>query len=171
MANEIILVDEKDNEIGVAEKLKAHLQGKLHRCFSILIFNSRGETLLQKRAKGKYHSGELWSNACCSHPRPGEDIKKEAEKRLKEEMGIESDLKEVLSFIYKANLGDLTEHEFDHVFVGKFDGDPKINLKEADDWQWVAIQTLKEDVKENPQNYTIWFKLILEKWHDAFSKL
>jgi len=161
--SEVILVDEKDNEIGVEEKLKTHQEGQRHRAFSIFIFNSKGEMLLQKRAKSKYHSAGLWTNTCCSHPRPNKDIKKEAENRLKEEMGIIADLGEVFSFVYRADLGDLIENEFDHVFVGKFEGDPQINPKEADDWRWVTPQGLREDVKLNPQNYTAWFKLILEK--------
>ena len=159
----VILVDEKDNEVGVGEKLKVHQEGKLHRAFSIFIFNSKNEMLLQKRAKTKYHSPALWTNACCSHPRPKKDLKSEAKRRLKEEMGIDCELKEVFSFIYKVNLGNLTEHEFDHVFVGKFDGNPMPDNKEADDWKWVNINELRQDVKENPEKYTFWFRLILDK--------
>ncbi|MDO8601161.1 MAG: isopentenyl-diphosphate Delta-isomerase [bacterium] len=160
---EVILVDKKDNIVGVGEKLKVHREGKLHRCFSIFIFNKKGEMLLQKRAKSKYHSGGLWSNACCSHPRSDKKTEDEARKRLKEEMGISCKLKEVFSFIYKANLGNLIEHEFDHVFRGKFDGNPSPDEKEADGWKWISLKDLKEDVKENPEKYTAWFKIILEK--------
>jgi len=162
----IILVDKKDNQIGVEEKIKAHLEGKLHRAFSIFLFNAKGEMLIQKRAKGKYHSGSLWSNACCSHPRPNQDIKQEAKTRLKEEMGIDydsKDLKEIFSFIYKAKLGDLIEYEFDHVFMGKFEGNPKPNKEEAEDWKWVNPEELKKDVKENPEKYTEWFRIILDR--------
>lgn len=159
----VILVDEKDNEIGVKEKMAAHVEGKLHRCFSIFIFNSKGQLLLQKRAKGKYHSGGLWTNTCCSHPRPNKNLKEEAEKRLKEEMGIECDLKEIFSFIYKAKVGNLIEHEFDHVFLGKFDGKPQPDEKEAEDWKWIEPEELRKDIKENPEKYTYWFKLILDR--------
>lgn len=160
---EIILVDEKDNEVGTGEKMQVHQAGLLHRCFSIFIFNSKGELLLQKRAKSKYHSGGLWSNTCCSHPRPNQNLKEEAKRRLKEEMGIDCDLKEIFSFIYKAKLGNLIEYEFDHVFFGKFDGNPKPNKREVEDWKWINPKELKKDIKENPQKYTFWFKKILNK--------
>lgn len=163
MKNEIVLVDKKDNQIGVGEKLKAHQQGRLHRAFSIFIFNSKGKMLLQKRAKSKYHSGGLWTNTCCSHPRPNKNLKSEAKRRLKEEMGFICDLKEIFSFIYRAKLGNFIEYEFDHVFVGKFDGKPKINQEEAEDWKWINKKELKQDLKENPKKYTHWFKLILDK--------
>ncbi|MBU4298760.1 isopentenyl-diphosphate Delta-isomerase [Patescibacteria group bacterium] len=159
----VILVDKKDKEIGREEKLKAHQEGKLHRAFSVFIFNKKGELLLQKRAESKYHSGGLWSNACCSHPRPGFGIKEEAKKRLKEEMGIKVDLKETFSFIYKAKVGDLIEHEFDYVFVGKFDGEPKPNKSEVEDWKWLNEKDLRKDIKENPERYTLWLKIILNK--------
>jgi isopentenyl-diphosphate delta-isomerase len=161
--NEVVLVDKKDNQVGTGEKLKIYQEGKLHRCFSIFIFNSKGELLLQKRAKGKYHSGGLWSNACCSHPRPNQDLKNEAKRRLKEEMGIECDLREIFSFIYKKDFGNLVEHEFDHVFIGKSDANPKPNPEEAEDWKWIRPEDLRQDVKENPQKYTFWFKLILDR--------
>jgi len=160
----VILVDENDNEIGIEEKIKAHREGKLHRCFSIFLFNKKGELLLQKRAKSKYHSPGLWSNTCCSHPRPGRDLKDEAKRRLKEEMGIvECDLKEVFSFTYNLKVGDLIEHEFDHVFLGTFEGNPKPNPEEAESWKWVNLIELKKDIKENPGKYTAWFKIILDR--------
>lgn len=158
----IILVDKDDKEIGSEEKLKAHLEGKLHRCFSILIFNSKGEILIQKRAREKYHSAGLWSNTCCSHPRPGKNILEEAKKRLNEEMGIEVDLKEVFSFIYKVKLGHLVEYEVDHVFFGKFDGQPKIDKNEVEDFKWMHLKDLEKDIKKHPQKYTFWFKKILD---------
>lgn len=161
--NEVVLVDKKDNQVGKGEKLKIHQEGKLHRAFSIFIFNSKGKLLLQKRAKGKYHSSGLWSNTCCSHPKPNQDLKNEAKRRLKEEMGIECDLREIFSFIYGKDFGDLTEHEFDHVFIGKSDGGPKPNPEEAEDWKWITPEDLRRDVKENPEKYTFWFKLILNK--------
>lgn len=160
---DVIIVDKNDNQIGTEEKIAAHQKGLLHRCFSIFLFNSKGELLLQKRAKGKYHSGGLWSNTCCSHPEPNQNLKKEAQRRLKEEMGIEIDLEEVFTFIYKAKLGDLTEYEFDHVFFGEFDGNPKPIPEEAEDWKWIKAEELKKDIKENPEKYTHWFKLILNR--------
>ena len=131
----VILVNKKDKVIGVEEKMKAHLQGKLHRAFSIILFNKKGEVLIQKRPKSKYHSAGLWTNTCCSHPRPKEKIDQAAKRRLKEEMGIETNLKKIFSFIYKAKLGSLVEYEFDHVFFGRFNGKPKPNEKEVEDWQ------------------------------------
>ncbi|MEM3586652.1 MAG: isopentenyl-diphosphate Delta-isomerase [Candidatus Jordarchaeaceae archaeon] len=160
----VILVDEHDREIGVDEKMKTHKDGKLHRAFSIFIFNSRGEMLLQKRAKNKYHSGGLWSNACCSHPRPGEDIKQAAHRRLIEEMGFDCDLKEAFDFIYKANLDhNLTEYEFDHVFIGKYDGKIKMNPNEVEDFKWISIDDLKESVDKHPEKYTVWFRCALNE--------
>ncbi|MFA6047467.1 MAG: isopentenyl-diphosphate Delta-isomerase [Parcubacteria group bacterium] len=155
----VILVDEKDNSVGEAEKLEAHKKGLLHRAFSIFIFNSKGELLLQKRAKAKYHSGGLWSNTCCSHPAPKKNILDEAHRRLKEEMGIDCELKEIYTFIYKAKLNnDLTEYEYDHVFAGRYDENPKPNSDEVEDWKWVNLDWLAEDIKNNPQNYTYWLK-------------
>jgi len=162
---EVILVDERDNQIGTEEKLKAHKEAKLHRAFSVLVFNKKGELLLQKRAKTKYHSPGLWTNTCCSHPAPGKDLMQEAKKRLKEEMGFECDLKESFSFIYKANLGDLTEYEFDHVLLGNFSGDPFPNREEAEDWKWIGLQDLEKDIKENPEIYTPWFRIIFNRVH------
>jgi len=159
----IILVDENDNKIGIGEKLKVHQDGKLHRAFSILVFNSKKELLIQQRAATKYHSANLWSNTCCSHPKPNETLKKAVKRRLKEEMGIKSDLKEVFSFIYKVKLGNLIEHEFNHVFIGRFNGNPKPNKEEIKDWKWVNLKELQKDVKENPQKYAYWFKIILDR--------
>ncbi len=160
---EIILVDEEDNKIGTGEKMKVHQQGKLHRSFSIFIFNSQGELLLQKRASTKYHSAGLWSNTCCSHPRPNKNLIQEVKRRLKEEMGIDCALKEIFSFVYRTDFGNLIEYEFDHVFVGKFDGSPKINKREAEDWQWINPRDLKKDIKQHPENYAYWFKKILRE--------
>ena len=159
----VILVNKKDKVIGVEEKMKAHLQGKLHRAFSIILFNRKGEVLIQKRAKSKYHSAGLWTNTCCSHPRPKEKIDQAAKRRLKEEMGIETNLKKIFSFIYKAKLGSLVEYEFDHVFFGRFNGKPKPNEKEVEDWQWIKLADLKTNIAKNPQKYTPWFKIIFEK--------
>ncbi len=160
----VILVDKNDKEIGTEEKIKTHKEGKLHRAFSIFIFNSKGEMLLQKRAKSKYHSGGLWSNACCSHPRPGENLEQATHRRLKEEMGLDCDLQKAFHFVYKTNLdNNLTEYEFDHVFIGEYDGEVKINQNEAEDFKWVSIDALKEDVEKTPENYTVWFKTALSE--------
>jgi len=161
---EVILVDENDNEIGTEEKMKAHQEGKLHRAFSIFIFNSKGELLLQKRAKSKYHSGGLWSNTCCSHPMPGEALEKTVHRRLKEEMGFDCELKEIFSFTYKAKFDNgLIEHEYDHVFIGKFDGKPTPNPEEVDEWKWIDVEELKKGIQENPDNYTYWLKASIDK--------
>lgn len=165
----IILVDKQDKQIGASEKMAAHKAGKLHRCFSIFVFNSKGEWLLQQRAKVKYHSPGLWTNSCCSHPRPGKNIKLEAEKRLKEEFGFSTPLKEVFVFHYKAKLNTpnhkvkLTENEIDHVFIGKFNGTPKPNPAEIGDWRWVNPDDVKTDLKANPQRYTPWFKKVFPR--------
>jgi len=159
----VIIVDTKDNEIGIEEKLRTHQEGKLHRAFSIFIFNSKKEMLLQQRAKTKYHSPGLWSNTCCSHPRPNRNLEREAKRRLKEEMGFQCDLKEVFSSLHKVRVGDLIEHEFDHVFLGRFDGNPKPNKEEVEDWKWMRLKELQKDIKNNPQKYTAWFKIILDR--------
>lgn len=160
----VILVDEEDRAIGAAEKLLTHREGKLHRAFSIFVFNSNGELLLQKRARTKYHSGGLWSNTCCSHPRPGESIHEAAHRRLQEEMGFDCDLKGILSFTYKVQFDNgLFEHEYDHVFVGQYDGEPAPNPEEIDDWKWVNFEELQEDIQNNPDRYTYWLKISIDK--------
>lgn len=162
----VILVDEQDRELGIMEKMEAHQKGVLHRALSVLVLNSRGEMLLQKRAESKYHSGGLWTNTCCSHPRPGESTPDAAVRRLNEEMGISISLKSVGTFIYQANLDKgLTEHEFDYVFTGIFDGKPNVNAQEVSDWKFVSLKELQLDVEKNPNHYTEWFKIILEKWN------
>ena len=136
----VILVDKNDNQVGLMPKLEAHQKGLLHRAFSIFIFNSKYELLLQKRASSKYHSGGLWTNTCCSHPREGEETLDAANRRLIEEMGIQTSLRKVHDFIYRAELdNDLTEHEFDHVFYGVYNEDPIINKGEADDFKWIDM--------------------------------
>lgn len=159
----VILVDKDDNAIGTMEKMEAHRKGELHRAFSVLVFNSKGEMLLQKRAKSKYHSGGLWTNACCSHPLPGETIDVTIKRRVKEEIGIEVEPKFSYKFLYKTSLDqDLIEHELDHVFIAEFDGNPALNKAEAEDWKYANVDWLKDDVKKNPSHYTYWFKLILD---------
>lgn len=160
----VILVDEHDREIGLEEKLQAHIDGKLHRAISVFIFNDQQEMLLQRRALHKYHCGGLWSNTCCSHPRPGENVLAAAERRLYEEMGIRCALKKVSEFVYRAPLENgLIEHEFDHVFVGISNVDPMPNPEEACDWKWIDMDSLREDIRLNPKKYTYWFKEILDK--------
>ncbi|HBS47597.1 TPA: isopentenyl-diphosphate delta-isomerase [Candidatus Dependentiae bacterium] len=158
----VILVDEKDKEIGFEEKLEAHKKGLLHRAISVFIFNSKNELLLQKRAFDKYHCGGLWSNSCCTHPHPQETNLEAAKRRLVEEMGIKTELKEICNFTYKVHFpqNNLFEHEFDHLFIGHYDKDPKINLSEVADFKWISIETLLKEFQENPGNYTPWFKII-----------
>ena len=162
----VILVDENDTQVGLMPKLEAHQKGLLHRAFSIFIFNSNHKLLLQKRAISKYHSGGLWTNTCCSHPREGEETINAANRRLIEEMGIKTELRKVFDFIYKAELdNELTENEFDHVFYGIYNEDPVINFEEADDFKWVDMETLNNDIAINGQNYTVWFKIAFDYFY------
>ena len=166
----IILVDENDREVGSEEKMRAHKKGVLHRAFSIFAFNEKGEMLLHRRAKTKYHSGGLWSNTCCSHPRVGELLEEAVHRRLKEEMGFDTDLKEIFHFIYRAQVGDLIEHELDHVFIGKYSGEVNPDPAEVDDYKWMPVDAVQEDVKKSPEKYTEWFKVALEKVAQFFKK-
>jgi len=171
MGEKVILVDKNDKEIGREEKIKAHERGELHRAFSIFVFNPKNELLLQKRAKAKYHSPGLWTNTCCSHPRAGETLKKAAHRRLKEEMGFDCELKKIFSFIYKAEVGPkLFEHEYDHVFIGRFTGRPNPNPDEVEDCKWLSIKEIKEDIDKNPRKYAPWLKIILRECDDAVIK-
>ena len=161
----VVLVDCEDNEVGLMEKQQAHVAGLLHRAFSVFVFNSKGELMLQQRAASKYHSPTLWTNTCCSHPRENETYKQAANRRLVEEMGFDCDLLYKFHFIYRANLDNgLTEHELDHVFIGKFDGEPKLNPEEVMAYRWVEMDVLKKDMQTNPQNYTAWFKIIFDQY-------
>jgi isopentenyl-diphosphate Delta-isomerase len=162
----IILVNQEDKIIGGEEKLKVHQLGLLHRAFSIFIFNSKGELLLQQRAKGKHHSGGLWSNSCCSHQRPKELLSRAAHRRLKQEMGLVCKLKEIFNFRYKVKFANgLVENELDHVFVGLNDRRPKLNPEEASAFKYIAIKDLMHDIKINPDNYTAWLKIIMTKYY------
>jgi len=162
----VILVDENDNQIGLMPKLEAHEKAVLHRAFSVFIFNDKNELMLQQRAFHKYHSPGLWTNTCCSHQRDGETNIEAGKRRLREEMGFVTDLEETISFIYKAQFDNgLTEHEYDHVMVGYFDGNPKINLNEVADWKWMTLDEVKNDIAYHPDNYTIWFKIIFDKFY------
>jgi isopentenyl-diphosphate Delta-isomerase len=161
----IILVDKNDKAIGVEEKIKAHKKALLHRAFSVFIFDFKGNMLLQLRAKDKYHCGGLWTNTCCSHPRIKETTISAAKRRLNEEMGIKCELMELFTFYYKTKFDNgLTENEIDHVFVGFYDKNPKINKKEADEYEWVSVRAIEKDIKKNPKKYTPWFKIALEKF-------
>lgn len=164
MVQHVITVDTLDRETGVMEKLEAHEQGVLHRAFSVFIFNSKKQVLLQQRARDKYHGGGLWTNTCCSHPVPGESVENGADRRLMEEMGMTCLLQRKFSFIYKARVENgLTEHELDHIFVGYTEEDPVPDATEVQDWKWTDIAWLQEDIKQNPGNYTVWFKLVLPR--------
>jgi isopentenyl-diphosphate delta-isomerase len=159
MPEQVTLVNQHDQAIGASEKIKAHVDGALHRAFSIFVFNPLGKVLLQKRAGSKYHSAGLWSNTCCGHPRPDEGLSKAAHRRLQEEMGFDCVLNKAFSFIYKAELeNDLVEHEFDHVFIGSFHGNPVLNPEEADEYQWVSIADLKAGLAKEAGRYTYWLK-------------
>ena len=167
----VILVDEKDNQVGLMPKLEAHQKGLLHRAFSVFIFNSDYKLLLQKRASSKYHSGGLWTNTCCSHPRDGENIIDAANRRLNEEMGIKTSLRKVFDFIYTAELdNNLIENEFDHVLYGVYDIDPILNKEEAEDFKWIDMETLKNDIENNTDQYTVWFKIAFDYFYNYLKK-
>jgi isopentenyl-diphosphate Delta-isomerase len=160
MSEQVILVDEHDREAGAAEKLEAHRQGLLHRAFSVFVFDRAGRLLLQKRAAAKYHSGGLWSNTACGHPRPGEGTAEAARRRLREEMNFDCELREAFDFVYRAELsGGLVEHEFDHVFVGFYEGEPEPDAGEVEDWKWVSIAELRRGLDEEPESYSRWLRL------------
>ena len=163
MNEQVVLVDGNDVELGLMPKLDAHKHGVLHRAFSVFIFNSAGEMLLQQRALDKYHSGGLWSNACCSHPRPGESNVDAAARRLYEEMGIKCTLTEAFSFVYRSELENgLIEHEFDHVFVGVSDDEPQPDPIEVGSWCYLKHEALSGMINDHPEQYTEWFKLCLK---------
>ena len=161
----VVLVDQNDQKLGLMEKQQAHVAGLLHRAFSVFIFNSKGELMIQQRAASKYHSPTLWTNTCCSHPRDNETYEQAAHRRLEEEMGFDCELEYKFNFIYKAHLeNDLIEHELDHVFIGTFDDEPKLNPDEVMAYRWVELDDLKKDMEKNPQNYAAWFKIIFEHY-------
>ena len=164
MTENVVLVDEKDNSIGLMEKMEAHQKAVLHRAFSIFIFNSKHELLLQQRAFSKYHTPGLWTNTCCSHPRDGESLEDATKRRLMEEMGMQCEIREVFSFIYKAEVGQgLIEHELDHVFIGISDDTPIINSAEVESWKYDTVDNICEDIAQHPDNYTVWFKIAIEE--------
>lgn len=171
MEEQVILVDKNDNPIGLMPKLEAHQKAVLHRAFSVFILNTKGELMLQQRAKHKYHSPELWTNTCCSHQRQGETNVQAGMRRLQEEMGFTTDLKELTSFIYKAPFDNgLTEHEYDHVLLGHYEDNPIINRDEVANWKWMPLADVKRDIELNPNRYTVWFLIIFTKFYDFLKK-
>jgi isopentenyl-diphosphate delta-isomerase len=166
----VILVNERDEPQGTMEKMEAHQKAVLHRAFSVFIFNQHNELMLQQRALHKYHSPGLWTNTCCSHQRMGEDSVDAGRRRLREEMGFETDLTFKGSFIYKAPFDNgLTEHELDHILVGHYTGEPRINSEEVASWRWISMNDLKKDIDQNPDLYTVWFKIIFDKYCELIS--
>ena len=167
---QVILVNEKDEKIGLMPKMEAHEKAMLHRAFSVFIFNKDGQLMLQQRALSKYHSPGLWTNTCCSHQRDGETNIAAGKRRLEEEMGFSVPLEEKASFIYKAPFDNgLTEHEFDHVMVGYFDGVPQINAEEVAAWKWMDLEAVKQDLEDRPHLYTAWFHIIFETFYNLLN--
>lgn len=168
----VILVNENDEQIGLMPKMEAHEKALLHRAFSVFVFNKKNELMLQQRALVKYHSPGLWTNTCCSHQREGETNIQAGRRRLKEEMGFVVELQESISFIYKVPFDNgLTEHEYDHILIGKYDGHPKINPEEVADWKWMPLEDVKKDMDKNPELYTEWFKIIFQKFYQHINIL
>ncbi|MFT3919391.1 isopentenyl-diphosphate Delta-isomerase [Cloacibacterium sp.] len=169
MEEKVVLVTEKDEVLGLMEKMQAHENGILHRAFSVFLYNSKGEMLLQKRAAEKYHSPNQWTNACCSHPRMEETYEQAAKRRIKEELGIDCELEEKFWFIYKADVGqNLWEHELDHVFVGNYEGEFNLNKEEVAEVRYISLENLNIELENNPENFTEWFKIILEEYKHHF---
>jgi isopentenyl-diphosphate delta-isomerase len=164
---QVILVNENDEQIGLMPKMEAHEKAVLHRAFSVFIFNDNNELMLQQRALGKYHSPGLWTNTCCSHQREGESNIEAGRRRLQEEMGFVTELKETTSFIYKAPFDNgLTEHELDHIMIGYYNEEPNINLDEVESWKWMSLEDVKVDMALQPNSYTAWFKIIFDKFYE-----
>ncbi|AZJ36138.1 isopentenyl-diphosphate Delta-isomerase [Tenacibaculum singaporense] len=171
MKEQVILVDQQDNPIGLMEKIEAHEKALLHRAFSVFVFNDKNELMLQQRAAEKYHSPLLWTNTCCSHQRDGETNVEAGKRRLQEEMGFSCELEEVFSFIYKAPFDNgLTEHEYDHVMIGRFNDEPIVNTDEVASYKWMPLEEVKNDIEEHPEKYTAWFKIIFKESYDKISK-
>jgi len=164
--DKVILVNQNDQQIGLMPKLEAHQKAILHRAFSVFVLNSKNEIMLQQRAKHKYHSPLLWTNTCCSHQRDGETNIQAGSRRLNEEMGFETELKELFNFIYKAPFDNgLTEHELDHVMIGYYNDNPNINLEEVENWKWMGIEEVQNDIQIQPEIYTVWFKIIFDQFY------
>ena len=171
--DKVVLVNEADQEVGTMEKLEAHEKGLLHRAFSVFVFDSNGKLLMQRRSLGKYHSGGLWTNTCCSHPLPGESVEDAAARRLQEEMGLSCELQKRFSFVYRAELDQgLTEYELDHVLTGFSDETPHLNPEEAMSFKWVSMEELKADLEQAPEKYTAWFRIIMnEHFEEIFRSI
>lgn len=168
---QVILVNDKDEQIGLMPKMEAHEKAVLHRAFSVFVFNDKDELMLQQRAADKYHSPLLWTNSCCSHQRDGESNLEAGKRRLQEEMGFVCELKEVTSFIYKAPFDNgLTEHELDHIMIGYYNEDPIINREEVESFKWMTVKDVKNEIANKPEIYTEWFKIIFEKYYSFISK-
>lgn len=164
---QVVLVNERDEELGLMEKMEAHEKALLHRAFSVFVFNRQGELLLQQRALDKYHSGGLWTNTCCSHPRSNESVANAASRRLQEEMGFETPLEKVFDFIYQAKFDNgLTEHEFDHVFVGYYDGDIQVNPAEVNNYTFRSMESIQESLNKHDGLFTAWFEIIFPRVMD-----
>lgn len=162
----VILVNQNDEQIGLMPKMEAHEKAVLHRAFSVFVLNGKNEIMLQQRAQHKYHSPLLWTNTCCSHQREGETNIQAGSRRLYEEMGFETQLKELFHFIYKAPFDNgLTEHELDHVMIGYYEEEPKINPEEVENWKWMGIEEVQRDMQLNPEIYTVWFKIIFDEFY------
>ena len=162
---QVILVNADDEKTGLMGKTEAHVKGVLHRAFSIFIFNDKGQLMLQQRATSKYHSPSLWTNTCCSHQRNGETNLEAGQRRLEEEMGFTTALKEVFSFVYKAKFDNgLIEHEFDHVMTGFYDKEPNLNSLEVNDYKWMYLTEIENDILSHPESYTAWFKIIFNEY-------
>ena len=163
---QVILVNEQDEPIGLMPKMEAHEKALLHRAFSVFVVNSKNEIMLQQRAAHKYHSPLLWTNTTCSHQRDGESNIEAGTRRLQEEMGFSTPLKELFSFIYKAPFDNgLTEHEFDHVMIGLYEGAPNLNPEEAENWKWMAVEDVRDDMQLHPELYTVWFRIIFDEFY------
>lgn len=172
MRQEVILVDEEDRPVGRREKLAAHVSGELHRAFSVFLFDSTGRWLLQRRHPDKYHSGGLWTNTCCSHPAPGEQTAKAASDRLRLEMGITVPLDAAFQFLYRAEFeNQLVEHELDHVFTGRFEGEPVPNPGEVSEWRWMSTEDLLSEMDANPERFTYWFRTVARRVHQHYTAM
>ncbi|PZW38870.1 isopentenyl-diphosphate delta-isomerase [Mesonia algae] len=170
MEEKVILVNENDEQIGLMEKIEAHEKALLHRAFSVFVYNDKNEVMIQQRALSKYHSPGLWTNTCCSHQKEGETNVEAGKRRLMEEMGFQTDLKEVTSFIYKAPFDNgLSEHEYDYILVGHYNEEPKINPDEVASWKWMSLEDIKKDMNNHPEKYTAWFKIIFDKYYNFIS--
>lgn len=168
----VVLVDRNDNPMGLMPKLEAHEKGVLHRAFSVFILNQKGQLMLQRRALDKYHSPGLWTNTCCSHPRESESNIEAGVRRLKEEMGFTTPLKSMFSFIYKSKFDNgLTEHEFDHVLLGYYDKQPFINTIEVSEWKWMSLDKIILEIKNKPEDFTVWFRIIFERFYNHIYKI